>query len=321
MKFNIRALANIFNENKLSVSFQIPEPTRSLVFITDENISKRKNPMSISITISLDFENGKANTTRDNNKASLYAEPSLIWTKLPVKKNNDLEEKAMYYPSYAELSAEQRYQYINWLRNVEQETNLSYVFLYYYGLERHLLIGNYDAAVDEILRLLKFHDRGSFKSYATTALIAASVYRKRPDILNKAPFILEDISDISLYLRYDLQKEFVAKDIISMANRVKFYNKRYIKLKPDLFEKVLQKIIDDYHDKNGFILDQIGFFNFDNQVYFANMSIPDKARAIKTPQIIKNEKFKKVIYDLLNQTHLEIKEMSKKNNEQNSKHK
>jgi len=306
------ALVALENDKHLSSSFQIPEPTKSLIFITDEDLSKMKNPMSITINVSLDLDEQKVNTTYDDNKASLYAEPSLIWKRLPIKENNELEIKPMYYPSYAGLLPEQRYQYINWLRDVEQETNLSYVFLYYYGLERHLLVGNYDAAVDEILRLIKFHGKGSFKSYATTALIAASIFRKRPDILEKAPFILDDVSNISLYLRFELQKELSAKDLIELANRVKFYNKRYIKSKPDLFEKILQEIVNNYHDKYGFILSQSEDFAFDDQIYFANLSIPDKIRSIKTPQIIENNKFRQTVYDLLNQAHLRIKELNSK---------
>jgi len=304
------ALVVLENDKHLSSSFQIPEPTKSLIFITDEDLSKMKNPMSITINVSFDLDKQKVNTAYDDNKASLYAEPSLIWTRLPVKENNDLETKPMYYPSYAGLSPEHKYQYINWLRDVEQETNLSYVFLYYYGLERHLLVGNYDAAVDEILRLIKFHDKISFKSYATTALTAASIFRKRPDILEKAPFILDDVSNISLYLRFELQKELSAKDLIELATRVKFYNKRYIKSKPDLFEKVLQEIINNYHNKYGFILSQLENFTFDNQIYFANLSIPDKVRSVKTPQIIENNKFRQTIYDLLNRAHLQVKDLS-----------
>jgi|GEM_PF-986745 len=305
------AFVALENDKYLSTSFQIPEPTKSLIFITDEDLAKMKNPMTITINVSLDLDEQKVNTTYDDDKASSYAEPSLIWTRLPVKENNELEIKPMYYPSYSGLSPEQRYQYINWLKNVERETNLSYVFLYYYGLERHLLIGRYDAAVNEILRLIRCHDKGSFKIYATTALIASSIYRKRPDILEKAPFILSDISDISLYLRLELQKELTAKELIELAGRAGFYNRRYIKLKPDIFERELQKLINDYHEKYGYILSQLTELTFADQIYFANISIPDKFRMIKTPQIINNKKFKEIVFDLLNRAHVRVREISR----------
>src|SRR5581483_5487022 len=109
---------------------------------------------------------------------NLAAEPSLIWTKLPIKTNSDLEDKALYWPAYSALTPEQRYQYLNWLRDVEEQTNLSYVFLYFYGLERHLLLGKYQQALTETVRLLKHHNRSSFYPYAERSLLAAALYRK-----------------------------------------------------------------------------------------------------------------------------------------------
>ncbi len=133
--------------NSLDSSFSIPEPTKSLLWITDEDTSKISEAGSLKITISF-----SSNTvTRDTEKGDdYYAEPSLIWKKLPVKKNNELEQDPMYYPSYPRLFPKNRYQYLSWLRDITQPTNLSYVFLYYYGLERQLLIGNYNLATQKI---------------------------------------------------------------------------------------------------------------------------------------------------------------------------
>jgi hypothetical protein len=305
----INSPAVIKINNDLVSTFNIPEPTRSLVLVSNEDISKIQSPMIITLNVSINSVSHNIDTTVDDHKASLDADPSLIWTRLPVKVNSDLEEKSMYYPAYSSLSPECRYQYINWLKDVTQDTNLSYVFLYFYGLERHLLIGNYDLAVDEILRLLRYHDKSSFRSYAAHSLIASSVFKKRPDILERAPFVLEDVSDISLYLRLITQKEFIAKDLMELASWVKFQNKRYIKLRPEMFEKELQKIIDDYHRRNGLILSQINDVTYEDQTYFANLSIPEKIRRIRTPQIIKNEQFRKIIFDLLNEVHLNIKNL------------
>ena len=61
-----------------------------------------------------------------------YAEPSLIWSKLAVTPNTDLETEPMYYPSYTAFTPKIRYQYLNWLRDITQPTNLSFVFLYFY---------------------------------------------------------------------------------------------------------------------------------------------------------------------------------------------
>lgn len=170
--------------DQLIKSLQIPEPTRSLLFVTDENPEKIQSPLGMTIGIGIDSSTGKV--TASEEEKGFYAEPSLIWTKLAVKPNNWLEKKAMYWPVYAQFSPEHRYQYLCWLKNIEQPANLSYVFLYFYGLERHMLVGNYDRAVDEIVRLLRAHDKSSFRAYATRSLIVASLVRNRLDIIEKS---------------------------------------------------------------------------------------------------------------------------------------
>ena len=136
-------------------SLRIPEPTRSLVWMTDEDPSLAESPTSITIVISLSDDG----VSTDKKEKGRHAEPSMIWKKLKVSPNADLEEDAMYWPTYVRFTPEQRYQYLNWLRDISQPTNLSYVFLYFYGLERHLLVGNYDDAVLEIRRLLQAHKK------------------------------------------------------------------------------------------------------------------------------------------------------------------
>src|SRR5690606_23887746 len=117
------------HNNNLAESLRIPKPTRSLVWITDEDPSLAESPMSINMVLTID-ENG---VNSEIKKKGFYAEPSLVWTKLPVKPNNGLETQAMYWPRYFAFDPESRYQYLNWLRDITQQTNLSYVFLYFYG--------------------------------------------------------------------------------------------------------------------------------------------------------------------------------------------
>ena len=56
---------------------------------------------------------------------------------------NDIERPS-YYPEFRRLTPEQRWIYLDWLRNVDSEVNIGYVFVFYYGLERHLFFGDYD---------------------------------------------------------------------------------------------------------------------------------------------------------------------------------
>ena len=288
--------------------FYIPEPTRSLLWITDENTSKMSSPMSPKISINMNDGTIKTDFGRN-----FYGEPSLIWTGLSIEPNNELETQPMYFPSYSTLSPKHRYQYLNWLKDVTQETNLSYVFLYYYGLERHMLVGDYDKSVDEILRLLQYHNKGSFKGYATSALIAASAYKKRPDIAEKAPVLLQETTNESLILRKLAGKSLSAKDIISLSSRVGYSNKRYIKLYPDLFEKELQKMIYNYETDEGNILDLVNISNLPKRsnIFFANLSLPDKIRTIEIPDLISDPEFGRILRELLSKTHKKIKILQK----------
>jgi len=288
-------------------SLIIPEPTKSLLWITDEDPSFVESPMTINITVSL-TEDGEVESEIKEN--GFYSEPSLIWTKLSIKKNSELETKAMYYPRYAAFDPEHRYQYLNWLRDITQPTNLSYVFLYFYGLERHLLIGNYDGAVEEIIRLMNNHNKGSFINYATTSLIVASIARNRMDIIERAPFILEEEVDEALALRIMLGTPLTGEDVMQMASRVGFTNRRYIKLYPEQFEKILNEKIREFEEEYGPILKvfDINSFKRGPRNVFANVSIPDEYRVVKVPQIVRNQKFKLAMCNLLQITHDTIKE-------------
>lgn len=280
----------------------IPEPTRSLVFVTDENPSQAKIASSPSIVVKIGM-NGV--TSERELHTNLNAEPSMIWTKLPIHKNNNLEEKAIYYPAYTTFTPEQRYQYLMWLHDVTQPTNLSYVFLYYYGLERHMLLGDFDVAAREVLRLLKFHDKGTFRSYAETALLVSVIYRKRFDFLKEKDFSFQTISDELLSVRKKLGLSLTAKELMQISSRVGFRNKYYINKKPDEFESTLEAILIKHEDKNGLLLYSIE----DNEIEhyeancFANLSIPDEVRKVKVPDFLRNEKFKMIIYSLLQKTY------------------
>jgi hypothetical protein len=298
--------------SNVPANISIPEPTKSLLWITNEDISKIESATTIKLTVEIGVDGANITNSKDN--PNFFSEPSLIWTQLPVELNSDIEKEPMYYPSYSGLSPRHRFQYLSWLEDITRETNLSYVFLYFYGLERHLLIGNYDLAVDEILKLLNSHNKGTFRSYAIHSLIAGSVFRKRPDIIDKAPFLLEDISDLSLALRMLRKKELSAKEIMNFSSRVGFNNKRYIKLYPDLFEKELQTKIDEFEKQNNSLLSQFDYDSLakDNLMVFANLSFPSKIRTIKFPVLLEDEKFKNIAYSLLAETHNHIKQISKK---------
>jgi len=295
---------SVISDGDIIDSMRIPEPTRSMLFTTDEHPSKIESAGGITITININT--GSAN----QEEHSFFSEPSLIWTKLPIKQNSWLEEKAMYWPAYSQFTPEHRYQYLKWLTNIEQPTNLSYVFLYFYGLERHLLIGEYDKAVDEILRLLKAHKKPSFRSYAARSLIVASMYRKRLDITERAPFLLEEEVDEALALRIAQGTSMSPEDIISVASRAGYTNKRYIKLYPERYISKLQDVVDEFESQHGKLLSffKLSEFRSEETSVFANLSIPERARLTKVPQILENKQFQAAIFNLLSEAHSRLKD-------------
>jgi len=141
----------------------------------------------------------------------------------------------------------------------------------------------------------------------------ASIARERMDIIERFPTILDEESDEALALRIMLGSPLKAEDVISLASRVGFKNRRYINLYPDLFESILEEKIKEFEDEHGPILKvfDIKSFRIEPRSIFANLSIPEEYRIVKTPQIISNPKFKSAIYSMLQNTHEIIKSNSR----------
>ncbi len=303
-------VAIVGSNNEIIQDFQIPEPTKSLVWLTNESPSKIASPMEIRVSFKI--ENGEIKG-EFNNQPNFFAEPSLIWTQLPVEVNDELETNPMYYPAYSQLSQKQRYQYINWLRNVEQKTNLSYVFLYFYGLERQLVIGNFDLALEEIIRLEKTQGL-KFRSYIVNSLVGAIALRKRFDAIDKISFIFDEASNTTLGLMSLTRKPLIAKEMMKLAYRVEFKNRKYIKEQSELFEKELEKLIKQFEEERGLIWDLIDpdLTPKSDQQFFLNLSIPSEIRSMFWPQIIDNVEFKNIIHKLLSDAHQNVKKLLKK---------
>ncbi len=301
-------VAVVGSNKEVIQDFQIPEPTKSLIWITHEPISKIASPMEIRI--SFKFKNGKL-VEGINDQPNFFAEPSLIWTRLPIEVNDELEINPMYYPNYSQLTPKHRYQYINWLKNIEQKTNLSYVFLYFYGLERHLVVGNFDLALEETIRLEKVQEL-KFRAYIVNSLVGAIALRKRFDVIDKISFIFDEVSNITLGLKALTKKSLSAKEMMKLAYRFEFNNRKYIKEQSDIFERELDKLIKEFELERGLIWDLIDLKSIPqkDQQFFLNLSIPNKIRSMKWPQIIDNVEFKNIIHKLLADTHQVVKKMS-----------
>jgi peptidoglycan hydrolase-like protein with peptidoglycan-binding domain/uncharacterized tellurite resistance protein B-like protein len=108
-------------------------------------------------------------------------ENCLIDPRLPVARSADTDGQHLsYWPSYAELKPSSRRAYLEWLAGPRSDptTPIGYVFLYFYGLERRLMLENITAdesavVIAEVRRLLAIYgDNHSFNRYANALLSA-----------------------------------------------------------------------------------------------------------------------------------------------------
>lgn len=127
---------------------------------------------------------GKNLSTVESRNYWQEIEPSLINPSLPVNKENpDHEGSSLsYWSSYKGITPEARAAYLEWLESgrKDPQTNIGYVFLYYYGLERCLLHDleklpdpskQAQIIIKEINRLRSiYNNNGSFNQYTQSLL-------------------------------------------------------------------------------------------------------------------------------------------------------
>lgn len=248
-------------------------------------------------------------------------EPSLIYTKQPIILPEDISkiERPPYFPTYTGLTPEQKGVYIKLLQNpYNPSIDIGFVFILYYGLERHLLVGNYKKAVNVIIKLRDVHSNKSFQSYSANALVLISMLKQKGEIaldfvnsIDKSfEYAFSDNLFLLCYLSFDLP--ISSKDIIRMAKTFEFSNVNYIKKYPELFEKVMENKIIDTYGQNTILLSNI--LNSEDLTklpkqelpIFANTSIRDKSFPV--PIISSSIKLKKLLNEILASTHEIVKE-------------
>lgn len=243
-------------------------------------------------------------------------EPSAIDLNKSIKNPKREIERPPYYPTYESLTPEQRYKYWTFLADpYNPSTDPGYLFLVYYGLERHLLEGNTDLAVDFIVKLREVHQNKSFQSYSGNAITLSCIKNKRPDLMKKFLDSLDNeheyyFSDSLLLLAfYSFGEPLTAKDIIRLSKSFGYTKTNYTKGYPELFEKILsERIRSDYGKEAIFLLNllpEISQLKTNRLRLFANMSLTDKE--IDFPDLLSDLKFKKKMETLLNLTHEQLK--------------
>jgi len=247
-------------------------------------------------------------------------EPSLLSTKEPVEidVNPTSVESLSYFPSYGQLSPQQRGVYWQFLRNPYLgKTDIGYVFILYYGLERHLLTNSYENAFRVILKLRDVYSNKSFQAYSGAALIVSCLMHKRIDLLSEFFASLDKdyefnfSANLFLLSKIGLGLPITARDLMRMAKDFEFTNVNYIKKYPDMFEQTLHEFIQRKYGVSQ--LDISGLVGSSewkkapkvDVLVFANISI--ESRTIPIPQAINVFKLKKAAYDLLEMTHNAVK--------------
>ena len=179
-------------------------------------------------------------------------EPSLIYTNQKISQPKDISdvERPSYYPTYTELSPEQKWVYLNLLSNpYNTEIDIGFVFILYYGLERHLLLGNFEKAISVILKLRDVHTNKSFQSYSANAVVLSCMLHKRGDLVLDFIKSLDKEHELAfsdnlfLICYYSFDIPLIPKDIMRMASTFEFNKNNYIKKYPELFLKCLTDIV------------------------------------------------------------------------------
>ncbi len=253
-----------------------------------------------------------------DNENNMVNEPSLIDTTLPIRHmvlSVDIKESIGYYPSYDKLSPEQRYMYLKWLEDVTNtEIDIGYVFIFYYGLERHLLHGRFEKAVNMINRLRMNHKNSSFLAYSSDALLISAFMHRRIDLIEKIN--LETSSrDLATFVIGALVNKYSSYDLIRIRKSVGFTNDRYVKNQYDLFLQELDSVLVELYGEPYYKVYREDFYNCTDKfvLAMANYSLKFDNRFVYVPDITSNEEFAEKALMLFMETHERVKQINRKN--------
>jgi len=212
------------------------------------------------------------------------------------------------------MTPEQRWVYLNWLRDVTQGTDIGYVFTFYYGLERHLFFGEPEAAFRMVLRLREQHRHSSFLWYSARALLASCVLHKRGGLFAA---LLEHlaahkelaVSDLFLLAKWSMGMELSAREVMHLASDVGFTNKRYLKDEEELFESELTRLLAERYGGSTVPLSLYSLRGapLGPQMIAANYSLSEDQRTITVPCLTKHPEFVASMRELLQAAHDGVK--------------
>lgn len=290
---------------------KIPPYRKELLFISYEKPKGHGFGLQFTISISEAGDVGLNQEVPDD--------PSTIYAVLPAidPPSPDKVEKLSYFPSYSEMNPEQRGLYLRWLYDVSKEIDIGYVFVYYYGLERHLVNGDFDAAFDEIQLLRRHHDNGSFQGYSASALVHSCLLRKRADKLQElyATGEFDYFGNSNLLILYYNNLDILPDMMFQLATCLSGVNRRYIKLKPELYkEKINEVLIKKFGNAGYPLAKQFKLDDVDGIPYpiFANISFSPDVRSPRLPNLLRHDAFINEMGAIFQEIHEAVKSESKR---------
>lgn len=289
------------SDNSVNYLFQrIPNKVLNLLWFAN---GTRQNYFSKTNNVVFDFVGHTISIS-----SSILNEPSAIYIDLPIDNTFISPTPLDYFPSYEKLTPQERAAYINWLTDITAPIDIGYVFIFYYGLERHLLFGNSEDALKTILLLRKYHKNDSFLFYSGGAVALYSLIHNKLDILQSIDITQLSI-DLRLLVKVLIHNAFSAEDIIDAHAKFGFTNTRYIKNEPQMFLSTLEGLmiqkyssqefqikINDYASTQGTML-----------IVLANYSLSTEQRQIELPDITTSPRVQNELNLLLTETHEAVK--------------
>ena len=290
------------NTNSISVVKEIEN--RDLLFISYDNDIPSNYRGGVMFSLHID-ENGRIRC--DSNERTAV-DPSTIYIHLPIVEEYDVSPLP-YWPHYIELTPGQRFKYLNWLRNVEQPIDIGYVFLYYYGLERHLLTDNFEKAFNQIIRLRNVHKNKSFQSYTEHALIHSCIMMRRIDMLlgihEKTD--VSGFSNAQFLLAYNGKMDLGIENLLSVFYKAFTLSRKAVLEDRQMFVNSIMDSLKLEYGKETFALCDydISKVKTKTEIRFANYSFPTEIQRVEItdfyqckPLMADLEKLFKLSYEL-----------------------
>ena len=234
----------------------------------------------INIKISLD-ENGHIKFDSTKNQ---IPDPSTIYVYLPI--TDDYRVSSLpYFPHYIDILPGQRFIYLNWLRSVDNSIDTGYVFLYYYGLERQLLTGNFEKAFNQIIRLRNVHKNKSFQKYTENALVHSCIMRNRLDMLVDLHERTEisGFSNAQFLLAYNLKLDLSVQNLLLVFYKAFNLSRKAIKENYNLLKECTKDTLTNKYGYVGFPIKNYDISKTKTTIEtrFANYSFPKEIQNVK----------------------------------------